>query len=148
MSNQPKTLEEIKQRRDELADKRSELEAINQEEQDLEYQEFSLKMKGIEVLRTQSKAFENDMATPQADLVLLAYVGSKTTRIDLKNETVRNGRGLDAERKNIVAMLATYMRNQANIQYALLTDGKNHLLARYNDEQRKAVQMAIAENKQ
>ena len=126
MSNQPKTLEEIKQRRDELADKRSELEAINQEEQDLEYQEFSLKMKGIEVLRTQSKAFENDMATPQADLVLLAYVGSKTTRIDLKNETVRNGRGLDAERKNIVAMLATYMRNQANIQYALLTNGKNH----------------------
>ena len=147
MSNQPKTLEEIKQRRNELADKRNELEAINQEEQDLEYQEFSLKMKGIEELRAKSKSFEEDMAKPQADLVLLAYVGSKTTRIDLKNETIKNGRGLDAERKNIVALLATYMRNQANIQYALLTNGKNHLLARYNDEQRKAAQMAVVENK-
>ena len=148
MSNQPKTLEEIKKRRDELADKRNELEAINKEEQDLEYQEFSLNMKVIEELRAKSKAFEGDMAKPQADLVLLAYVGSKTTRIDLKNETVKNGRGLDAERKNIVALLATYMRNQANIQYALLTNGKNHLLARYNDEQRKTAQKAVVENKQ
>jgi hypothetical protein len=139
MSNENMSLKDIQQRREQLAKDKQKLDAIRQEEQDLEFREFKLKMQAIEKVRASAKALENDMAKPKADLVIIAYVGSKTTRIDLKNDTVRAVSGLPSQRKNVVDQLVLYMKQQASAYYALLTNGKAHLLAKYNDEQRKAV---------
>jgi predicted nuclease with TOPRIM domain len=145
MSNEQLTLNQIKERKSKLAQEKEKLDAINKEQQELDYQEFKLQMKEVDDIRAKAKALEDGMGKPQADLVLIAYVGSQTTRLDLKNDTVRGINGLSDKRRVLVANMVTYLRDLASGQYALITNGKQHLLARYNDEQRAAARQALVE---
>ncbi|WP_282784676.1 hypothetical protein [Phaeodactylibacter xiamenensis] len=141
-------LEVIARRRNELAGEREQLSKITREEQDLEYQEFKIKMGYTESLGDQAKALETE-AVGHKDLRLTVEFGDQQIEIDMSRSTTEKVADLSNISEKVIRDLAMYQRQLGNGFRMLHTSGNVVMQTRYNEEKRKAEQARIrAEAKQ
>lgn len=138
MDNQSKEkLDKIAARRNELAGEREQLTKITQEEQDLAYEEFKIKMGYTENLAKEAKALENE-AVGHKDLKLTVEFGKQKVEIDMSKATTQKVADLSNIAEKVVRDLAMYQRQLGNGFRMLHTSGNEALQAQYNEEKRKA----------
>ncbi|KGE85535.1 MAG: hypothetical protein ACE362_26360 [Phaeodactylibacter xiamenensis] len=141
-------LEVIARRRNELAGEREQLSKITREEQDLEYQEFKIKMGYTESLGDQAKALETE-AVGHKDLRLTVEFGDQQIEIDMSRSTTEKVADLSNISEKVIRDLAMYQRQLGNGFRMLHTSGNVVMQTRYNEEKRKDEQARIrAEAKQ
>lgn len=138
MDNQSKEqLAKIAARRNELASEREQLTKITQEEQDLAYEEFKIKMGYTETLAEEAKTLENE-AVGNNTLKLTVEFGKKKVEIDMSRATTQKVADLSNIAEKVVRDLAMYQRQLGNGFRMLHTSGNEVLQAQYNEEKRKA----------
>ena len=130
-------LAKIAARRNELAGEREQLTKITQEEQDLAYEEFKIKMGYTETLAEEAKALENE-AVGNESLKLTVEFGKKKVEIDMSKATTQKVADLTNIAEKVVRDLAMYQRQLGNGFRMLHTSGNEALQAKYNEEKRKA----------
>jgi hypothetical protein len=138
MDNQSKEqLAKIAARRNELASEREQLTKITQEERDLAYEEFKIKMGYTEILAEEAKTLENE-AVGNNTLKLTVEFGKKKVEIDMSRATTQKVADLSNIAEKVVRDLAMYQRQLGNGFRMLHTSGNEVLQAQYNEEKRKA----------
>lgn len=130
-------LDEIAARRNELAGEREQLTKITQEEQDLAYEEFKIRMGYTETLAEEAKALENE-AVGDEKLKLTVEFGKKKVEIDMSKATTQKVADLSNIAEKVVRDLAMYQRQLGNGFRMLHVSGNEALQAKYNEEKRKA----------